>query len=287
MAALIRERGWGRRRIGLEMDGYYFSPRAQQTLVAELPEATFADAGTLVNWVRIVKSPQELEYIGQAAQIVEKVMQAAIDAVAVGVRQCDVAATIYQAQMAGTAEFGGAYTSSPPFIPTGKNSSAPHLMWTDARYEPGETTPMELVACRHRYHAPIGRTVFLGTPPADVLRVAEGVVEGLTAALEAIRPGVVCEEVEAVWRKTAARFGIEKPSRLGYSFGVAYPPTWGDRTLSLRPGDRTVLEPGMTLHVIPGIWLADWGVVITESIRVTENGCQPLCNLPRTLFVKE
>jgi Xaa-Pro aminopeptidase len=160
-------------------------------------------------------------------------------------------------------------------------------MWTDARYEPGETTPMELVACRHRYHAPIGRTVFLGTPPADVLRVAEGVVEGLTAALDAIRPGVACEEVEAVWRTTAARFGIEKPSRLGYSFGIAYPPTWGDRTLSLRPGDRTLLEPGMTLHVIPGIWLADWGVVITESIRVTETGCEPLCNLPRQLFVKE
>ena len=48
----------------------------------------------------------------------------------------------------------------------------------------------------------------------------------------------------------------------------------------------TLLEPGMTLHVIPGIWLADWGVVITESIRVTETGCEPLCNLPRRLFVK-
>ena len=101
MAALIRERGWGRRRIGLEMDGYYFSPRAQQTLVAELPDATFGDAGTLVNWVRIVKSPREIDYMRQAGTLVEQAMHTAIAMIEPGVRQCDVAAAFYQAAVSG------------------------------------------------------------------------------------------------------------------------------------------------------------------------------------------
>jgi len=56
--------------------------------------------------------------------------------------------------------------------------------------------------------------------------------------------------------------------------------------LSLRPGDRTLLEPDMTLHVIPGVWLDDWGIEISECIHITENGARPFCNFPRELFVK-
>lgn len=286
VAALIRERGGRQRRIGVELDAYYFTPRAYQALAAGLPGAEFVEVDLLVNWVRVVKSPAELGYMRQAAQIVERAMRTAIEAIAPGVRECDVAAEIYRAQIGGTAEFGGTYTSSPPFIPTGARASAPHLVWTDAPYQPGTPTTIELVGSRHRYHAPLGRTVFLGTPPPHVREVAEVVVEGLSAALDAIRPGVTCHEVAAVFQRTIARHGIEKPSRVGYSVGIAYPPTFGERTLSLRAGDATVLEPDMTLHLIPGIWLDDWGLVITESLRVTETGHETFCTIPRQLFVK-
>jgi len=57
--------------------------------------------------------------------------------------------------------------------------------------------------------------------------------------------------------------------------------------MSLRPGDKTVLEPGMTFHFMPGLWLDDWGLEITESILITENGVETFCNTPRKLFVKE
>ena len=99
-------------------------------------------------------------------------------------------------------------------------------------------------------------------------------------------PGVVCEEVEAAWRRTIERHGIVKESRIGYSTGLNYPPDWGESTLSLRPGDRTELQPDMTLHVIPGVWLDDWGIEISECIRITENGAQPFCDFPRELLVK-
>ena len=57
--------------------------------------------------------------------------------------------------------------------------------------------------------------------------------------------------------------------------------------MSLRPGDKTVLEPGMTFHFMPGLWLDDWGLEITESILITANGVETFCNTPRRLFVKE
>ncbi|MGA9174215.1 MAG: ectoine hydrolase DoeA, partial [Thermoactinomyces sp.] len=50
--------------------------------------------------------------------------------------------------------------------------------------------------------------------------------------------------------------------------------------------DKTVLEPNMTFHLIPGIWLDKIGVEISESFRVTENGAEVLANVPRQLFVK-
>ena len=83
------------------------------------------------------------------------------------------------------------------------------------------------------------------------------------------------------------RYGIEKSSRCGYPIGASYPPDWGERTMSLRPTDHTVLEPGMTFHFMPGLWQDDWGLEITESILITGTGVETFCNTPRKLFVKE
>jgi hypothetical protein len=64
------------------------------------------------------------------------------------------------------------------------------------------------------------------------------------------------------------------------------PPDWGERTTSLRVGDKTVLEPGMTFHFMPGLWFEDWGLEITESIVTTPTGSSCLCDVQRKLFVK-
>jgi Xaa-Pro aminopeptidase len=83
-----------------------------------------------------------------------------------------------------------------------------------------------------------------------------------------------------------ARHGVVKESRIGYSVGLNYPPDWGEHTMSLRPRDKTVLQPNMTFHVIPAIWMDDWGVEISECIHVTDRGAKPFCDFPRKVFVK-
>ncbi len=244
--------------IGVEADSFYFTGKSQDVLRTELMEA----------------------------RITERALQAGIDAMDVGVRQCDVASAILAAATRGTAEFGGDYPAIVPLMPTGVGTSCPHLTWSDAAFAAATGTTIEIAGVRHHYHAPLTRTVYLGRPPDKMRKAAETVLEGIHAALDAARPGARTRDVHAAWTKTIERHGLSKTSRCGYSIGLGYPPDWGEGTISLRAEDETVLAPNMTIHVMPGIWLDDWGVSISETIRITDDGCESLCNFPRELITK-
>jgi ectoine utilization protein EutD len=287
----VAEQLTGRRAVGrtvaLEMDAYYFTPRACDALRASLPNAVFVDAHELVNWVRAVKSPAELDLMRTAARIVERAMAAGIEAVEPGVRQCDAVAAIYDAALRGVDGAGGDYPAIVPMLPTGPGTATPHLTWTDEPFSAGEATILELAGCRRRYHCPMARTVFLGRPPRRLVDTAAATGDGLEAALAAVRPGVRCEDVEAAWRREIAKHGLHKESRIGYSVGLNYPPDWGEHTMSLRPGDTTELEPGMTFHMIVGMWMDGWGFELSETFHVTAAGAECLTAFPRELVVKE
>lgn len=286
VAETLRERGWHKARIGVEMDAHFFTARCFQELRAGLPETELVDATLLVNWLRIVKSPREIAYMRQAGTIVTAAMNVAVAMIEPGVRQCDVAAAVYETSVQGTAEFGGDMPEG-PWMPAGARTSAPHLTWTDQPYRAGEATNLELNACRHRYTAALARTVVLGPPPAAMVRMIPVVVEGIETALDRARPGVACHEVEAAWRGVATAAGIEKSSRIGYSIGIGYPgPSWNERTASLQPGDQTVLAPNMTFHMIIGMWMDNWGFELSETFRVTDGAPEVFARVPREVFVK-
>jgi ectoine hydrolase len=284
--AVIRARGWDRRRIGVEMDNYYFSAACYAALQRHLPNATFEDATGLVNWQRAIKSPREIECMRRAARIVEAMHARIFELVEPGLPKNELVAEIYRTALRGADGHGGDYPAVVPLLPSGADASAPHLTWDERPFKKGEGTFFEIAGCYRRYHCPLSRTIYLGRPPRKFREVEKAVIEGIAAALEAAMPGNRCEDVEAAWRRVIARYGIEKESRCGYSIGLSYPPDWGERTMSLRPGDTSVLEPGMTFHLIPAIWQDDWGLEITESFLVTDRGAEPFCRYPRELLVK-
>ena len=283
---ILKEKGQNTKVIGTEMDTYYYTAKCQESLVSNLPNARFTDATNLINWVKIIKSNTEIDYIKKAALIVENTMQKAFESINVGTRQNEAAANVYHAQIYGTEEYGGDYTSIVPLMPSGIRTSTPHLSWTDEPYNDGDTVIVEIAGNYRRYHCPISRTVILGKAPQKVQDLASVVVEGIAETLAIVKPGITAEDIERVWSKSIAKSGFIKDSRVGYSFGLNYPPDWGEHTISLRPGDKTILEPNMTLHFMPGIWLDDCGVDISEPIRITETGVELLTNYPRKLLVK-
>lgn len=256
-------------------------------MLAELPQAELVDANALVNWQRAVKSGEEIALMRKAARISEHVIDGVLERVEPGLRKNELVAQIYHDAISGVSDDWGDYAAIVPLLPSGPDAAAPHLTWDGAPFKSGECTFFELSGCYRRYHTPFCRSVFLGQPPDHLLRAEAALVEGLEAGLDAARAGNQARDIALALAAPLERAGIERGARCGYPVGLSYPPDWGERTISLRPEDETILETGMTFHFMPGLWMDDWGLEITESILITETGpAQCFCNRPRKLFVK-
>ncbi|APH70307.1 M24 family metallopeptidase [Aquibium oceanicum] len=287
LAALMRERGYGGKRIGLELENYYFSAKAYLVLKDELPDASLIDATALVNWQRTVKSDEEIVFMRRAARISEKIVDGIMERVEPGLKKNDLVAEIYGDAIRGVDDDWGEYPAIVPLLPSGSDAAAPHLTWDGRRFDEGSATFFEIAGCYRRYHVPFCRTVFLGTPPQYLLEAEKALAEGLEEGLEAARAGNRAGQVADALYKSLEKAGIKREGRCGYPIGISYPPDWGERTISFRTEDDTILEPGMTFHFMPGLWMSDWGLEITESILIRDTGAaECLCNRPRKLFVK-
>lgn len=274
-------------RIGVEMDNYYYSAKAHASLCESLPKARIVDATALVNWKRTVKSEPELAFMRKAALISEKIVDGLLERVEPGVPKNEIVAEIYRDAIRGVDGAWGDYPAIVPLLPSGSDAAAPHLTWDGRPFATGEATFFEISGCYRRYHAPFCRTLFLGTPPDFLKRAEAALVEGLEAGLEKARAGNRACDVANALAAPLEKAGIERGARCGYPIGISYPPDWGERTISLRAEDETVLEPNMTFHFMPGLWMKDWGIEITESIRIREDGAaETFCNRPRKMFVK-
>lgn len=273
-------------RVAIEGDAHYFPARGYLALADRLGADRLVDSAELVNWVRVIKSPYEQDQLRHAGTVCEQAMMVALDAIAVGVRQCDVVSKISQAQLAGTPEQGGDYPAIVPMLPTGASAGVPHLTWTDERFVAGEATTIELSGVHHRYHAPLARTVMLGRPQPRLTRVAGIVGDGMAAVLEMIKPGATGAEVHATFQEFLTRHDLVKESRIGYSIGIGYPPDWGERTVSLRAEEETELAAGMAFHVIVGMWMDGWGYELSEPVLVTGAGAERLTRVDQCLWIK-
>ncbi len=288
LAAILRDRGYAGRRIGLEFENYYFSAKAYLVLRQELPNADLVDATALVNWQRSVKSEEEIAFMRKAARISEKIVDGIVERVEPGRPKNEVVAEIYADAIRGVGDAWGDYAAIVPLLPSGTDAAAPHLTWDDRPFRTGEATFFEIAGCYRRYHTPFCRTIFLGKPPQHILEAEKALVEGLEAGLDAARAGRPAGDVARALFGALERAGIHKDSRCGYPIGISYPPDWGERTISFRKEEETILEAGMTFHFMPGLWMEDWGLEITESILIRETGAaECLCDRPRTLVVKD
>lgn len=288
LAEKFRDHGLASATIGVEMENYYYSAKAHEVLLTELPDAQVKDATALVNWQRLIKSHEEIAFIRNAARISERVIETAIDRAAPGVRKNDLVADIMHAGITGVDDIWGDYPAIVPLTPSGLDATAAHLTWNGDPMREGEATFFELSGCYRRYHAPLCRTVFLGTPPKEMRDAETAQLEGIEAALDVARAGNRTCDMAQTLIDVLQQHGIYREGRCGYPIGLSYPPDWGERTASIRIEDQTILQPGMTFHFMPALWMDTWGLETTETILITDDGsAEPLCNVERKLFVKD
>ena len=283
---LLKKNKWDKLQIGVEMDAHYFTAYCYEKLKQGLPNATIKDSERLVNWVRVVKSNAEIDFMKKAAVISENAMKTAMDIINPGVRQCDAVAEIQKTLFKGTNDFGGEYASIATLLPTGKGTSASHLTASDEKFVKGDATVVELSGTYKRYHAPMARTVNLGKPEQKKIDAMNATNEALESGIEASKPGNTANDVAEKFWAILDKYKIKKESRTGYSIGIGYPPDWGEHTLNISKGDMTILKPNVCYHMIAVMQFGDWGVEASESIRITEEGNELLCNFSRDLHVK-
>lgn len=287
LSRLLASRGLEGARVGLEMDNYYFTASAFLTLRKTSPQVTWSDATGLVNWQRAVKSETEITYMRRAARIVERMHSVIREKAEIGMRKNELIADIYHASVLGVDGHWGDYPAIVPMAPSGIDATAPHLTWDDTPMQAGESTFFEIAGAYRRYQCPQSRTLFLGKPPQKYLDAEKAVLEAVDAGLAQAKPGNFCEDIAIAFNSTLNKLGFQKDSRCGYAIGLSYPPDWGERTMSFREGDKTVLETGMTFHFMPALWLDDGGLEITEPIVITDTGVECLCTTPRALVMKD
>ena len=283
---LIKKNKWDKLNIGVEMDSHYFTAYCYEKLKQGLPNAKIKDSERLVNWVRLVKSEAEIKLMKGAALISQEAMKVAMASIKPGVRQCDAVAEIQKALFKGTTEIGGEYASIATLLPTGKGTSASHLTATDEKFVEGEATIIELSGVNKRYHCPMARTILLGKPDQKKIDAMKATNEALDEGIAATKPGNTANDVAQKFWSVLDKYNIKKESRTGYSIGIGYPPDWGEHTLNIYKGDMTVLQPNVCFHMIAVMQFGDWGVEASESVRVTERGCELFCIFSRDLYIK-
>lgn len=284
-AQMLTEAGLGTATLGIEKSSWFLTVGYFERLQALLPHATFVDASGLAEEGRLIKSSAEIEYIRRGARAAEAAMRAGLAATAAGKTENDVAAEIHRAAILAGCE----YTSLPQFIASGYRSSLTHATWAGRKMEPGDVVYYELCGTVARYTAALYRGATIGPPSDKVKRMSAATIAGLNRVLEVMKPGVSCGEVAEAWAQEIVKGGFPRPyKRAGYSIGISFPPDWGEgHILSLQYGERRVLEPGMVFHVPSSVREYGLGVVgNSETILVTEQGCESLTHFPREHFVR-
>ena len=281
------ERAPRRARIGLEhwSSGLPFGLAAR--LMADLTGTSWVDATGLVDALRLVKSPAEQRCMRAAARVSDAAMGAALEALRPGASERTVAAECHRAMI----EAGGTFPGFGPFIRPTARLGEEHTTWGEGTFGTGDAVFLELSGCVRRYHAPLGRLVHLGPPPAGDRRIVAVCLEAFDAVLEALRPGARARELYAAWQGVVDRAGLAHYRRhhCGYLVGIGFPPSWtgGNRVTGLRHDSDLTLEAGMAFHILS--WLMGTGAgdhFVSDTVLLTETGPEVLTSAPRDLLVR-
>ncbi|MBT7613799.1 MAG: aminopeptidase P family protein, partial [Rhodospirillaceae bacterium] len=272
-------------RIGYEERGFWLPPRILDAVRDRWGIGATMPAGFILEDARRIKSTAELACIREAAHIASVGMRRGLEAVAPGRTENEVAGDIYQAMMA----VGGEHPAGGPYVVTGPRAAVTHMLPERAVIEPGHAVYFEVGGCYKRYSGSNMRMAHVGQPGNEAGHRAAVSIEALEAMLETIKPGATSQDVDRAGRSVMTKGGIdvEFRHRAGYSMGVAFAPGWGEGLVNdIAEGNERPLEPGMTFHLVPMAGFRGEGNMgFSETVLVTEGGCEVLTAVPRELHI--
>jgi Xaa-Pro dipeptidase len=271
----LADRRLAGRRLAFEETAPPLTLRTARRLEAALGGAPPGDCSGIVEALRLVKSPREVEYVRQAARISDIGMETARRMIRLGVSEGAIAAESTRDMLLA----GGEYQAEPVLVGIGERSRLAIPVPTGRRLAPGELLWVEVFGTVRRYSAGL-KAVFGARPLADdTARRAEVAKRALQRAVAAIAPGrpasVVPDTIQETFREAGYAEGAYHQS--GYSIGIAFAPNPHEaRMLSLRRGNTTPLQAGMTLFPIANLYGPGPTLSASQMVVVTPAGAEVL-----------
>lgn len=232
----------------------------------------------LLRDMRSIKSENELSLIRQAQKLTDDTFTYITQRITEGRTERDVMLDMefYMRRL------GSEGVSFDFIVVSGKNSSLPHGVPTDKPIQCGDFITMDFGAVVGGYHSDMTRTVALGQVSPEQKLVYDTVLQAQLAAIDAVRSGVVCRDIDKVARDIINAAGYEGcfGHGLGHSVGVEIHerPNFNTRC-------DTVLRAGTVMTVEPGIYLENrFGVRIEDMVYVTGDGCIDITESPKQLL---
>jgi len=262
-------------RIGLDSWSASLRHGIAEALVDRLGKERFINASGLVDKLRIVKSPLELQLLRESARIAGIGLDRAAQVVREGALDCEVAAAGSAAMFAAGSEF----TSMPPIVSVGQRSSIIHTSHGRHRIAQGESVFMEFGAAYHRYTAPMMRTVVAGTATNKMREVFESCRTVLDVLCRSMKPGNTFHEAAVAAEQALAPLSGEVffSGVYGYAVGAQFPPSWVEGSGYIARDQHTPFQENMVFHLplclrIPGLW----GMGFSETVCVGADGAEPI-----------
>jgi Xaa-Pro aminopeptidase len=286
----VASKGLASSRIALEMWGYAPHASVMEALKNALQGggATVEDHWTLVERLRFIKSPLEVQHVRKAAEIGDLGMAAARDFIRPGVMETEIEGVIMGAMMSA----GGGYPGIRTMLGAGPRAGTHHSSPTRRKIKQGDIVFVDFCGVYDRYHVNVNRTFSVGEPDprwTDLMTKAAGCIDNI---LSEIKLGDPLSKIDGLAQRYTDDVGIRKYVWWvgGYAQEIAVPPDWcGNNWLNPRfdMGDP-VVQPGMVFNLENqfDVW-EDWpggsGCAYIETLLVTENGLEVMSKLPRTL----
>ncbi len=232
-----------------------------------------------INSLRITKTSDEIKKIKKAQIITEKSYNEVLNFLKPGVSENEISARLeFLMKMNGAEDI-----SFDLITITGKKTSLPHGVPSDDKVKSGDFFTFDIGAVYEGYHSDTTRTVAIGHATDEMYEVYNTVLKAQTAALEKIKSGVLCSEIDKAARDIISNAGFGKYFGHATGHGVGLDIHEGP-TVSVN--SDTILKSGMIITDEPGVYLPDkFGVRIEDMVCVTENGCKNLVSLPKELII--
>lgn len=284
----MKDLGLAGGRVGIEKRSLFLTARHAERIQDDRMGISWSDASGILDDIRLIKSPLEMNYTRKAARAVDLGTLAAVDAVRDGVSDYEVSAAYHSKMILEGSEYPG----FGPFIRPTTRLGEEHTTWRGDVFRNGDAVFLETCAAYRKYQSPMGRLVYIGSAPKGVEESAELAIRGMKAICAALKPGAKAGDAYDAWHDVAASAGLVDYHRhhCGYLVGIGFPPSWtgGSMVTSLFPKSDRRIEVGMVVHAHS--WFTNTKVAdyfISNTVMVTESGGEVLTDkTAETLIVR-